>query len=340
MVGAAKAIFGLAPDEPVTFERFLGLVHPEDRERVRDVIEHALHPEIAGGYDVDYRCVCDDGTTRWVHAKGRVIFEGRGDDRRPVRFVGTLQDITSRKEAQAQLTEAKEAAETASLAKDKFLAALSHELRTPLAPVVTAVALMEMTPDLPPEMQEYLAMIRRNIALETRLIDDLLDLSRVISGKLRLDRRPAHLNDLVEHVMDIVGGEVHDKGLTLETTLGARPDLVDVDPARLQQVVWNLLKNAAKFTPPGGTIRVATRSAGEGRVEVAVSDTGKGIQPRGVAAHLRPVRAGGPGDHAAVRRAGAGPVDRQGGGGPARRDDPGGQRRAGRRARRSWWRCP
>ena len=91
--------------------------------------------------------------------------------------------------------------------------------------MVTAVALMEMTPDLPPEMQDYLGMIRRNIALETRLIDDLLDLSRVISGKLRLDRRPAHLNDLVEHVMDIVGGEVHDKGLTLETTPGrpARP---------------------------------------------------------------------------------------------------------------------
>ena len=109
-----------------------------------------------------------------------------------------MQDITARKEAEAQLKEAKEAAETASRAKDRFLAVLSHELRTPLSPVVTAVALLEMTPDLPPEVQEYLAMIRRNIVLETRLIDDLLDLSRVISGKLRLDRRPAHLNDLVD----------------------------------------------------------------------------------------------------------------------------------------------
>ena len=148
----------------------------------------------------------------------------------PVRIVGTVQDITARKEAEVQLKEAKEAAETASLAKDRFLAALSHELRTPLAPVVTAVALLEMTPGLSPEMQEYLAMIRRHIGLETRLIDDLLDLSRVISGKLRLDRRPTQLNAVVEHVMDIVGGDIHDKGLAVEMTLAARPDLVDADP--------------------------------------------------------------------------------------------------------------
>ena len=221
----------------------------------------------------------DDGTVRWVQGKGRGIFEGRDGERHPVRFVGTVQDITARKDAEAQLQEAKEAAETASLAKDRFLAVLSHELRTPLAPVVTAVALLEMTPGLPPEVQEYLAMIRRNIALETRLIDDLLDLSRVISGKFRLDRRPTHVNDLVEHVMDILGGEVHDKGLTVETTLAARADLVDADPARLQQVVWNLVQNAAKFTPAGGTIAVATRSTVEGRVEVEVRDTGKGISP-------------------------------------------------------------
>ena len=87
-----------------------------------------------------------------------------------------------------------------------------------------------MTPSLSPEVQGYLAMIRRNIGLETRLIDDLLDLSRVISGKLRLDRRPTRLNAVLEHVMDIVGGEIHEKGLAVEMTLAARPDLVDADP--------------------------------------------------------------------------------------------------------------
>ncbi len=225
-----KEIFGLPPDHPITFDRFLTLIHPEDRDRTRAAVERALDPQVADDYDVEYRCVWADGSTRWVHGKGRAIFEGRGGARRPVRFVGTVQDITSRKEAEVQLKEAKEAAETASLAKDRFLAALSHELRTPLAPVVTAVALLEMTPSLSPEVQGYLAMIRRNIGLETRLIDDLLDLSRVISGKLRLDRRPTRLNAVLEHVMDIVGGEIHEKGLAVEMTLAARPDLVDADP--------------------------------------------------------------------------------------------------------------
>ena len=135
------------------------------------------------------------------------------------------------------MNEAKEAAETANRAKDRFLAVLSHELRTPLAPVVTAVALLEMTADLPPEVRDYLGMIRRNIALETRLIDDLLDLSRVISGKLRLDRRPTRLNDLVEHVMDIVGGEVHDKGLTIEISLA--PDPTWWTPTRRGSSRWS-----------------------------------------------------------------------------------------------------
>ncbi len=274
-----KAIFGLPPDAAITVDEFYRRVHPDDRTQVRQALERALDPAGDGDYDSDYRCVWDDGSVRWVTARGRVLFEHRPGRRRAVRLVGTAQDITARKDVEAQLQEAKEAAEMANRAKDRFLAVLSHELRTPLSPVVTAVALLEMTPDLPPEVQDYLGMIRRNIALETRLIDDLLDLSRVISGKLRLDRRPTRLNDLVRHVLDIVGGEVHDKELAVETELAARADLVDADPARLQQVVWNLVKNAAKFTPRGGTIRVATRPAGAGRVEVEVRDTGKGISP-------------------------------------------------------------
>ena len=123
-----KEIFGLPPDHPITFDRFLTLIHPEDRDRTRAAVERALDPQVADDYDVEYRCVWADGSTRWVHGKGRAIFEGREGARRPVRFVGTVQDITSRKEAEVQLKEAKEAAETASLAKDRFLAALSHEL--------------------------------------------------------------------------------------------------------------------------------------------------------------------------------------------------------------------
>ncbi|MHB1558764.1 MAG: hybrid sensor histidine kinase/response regulator [Isosphaeraceae bacterium] len=274
-----RAIFGLAPDEPITVEKFVAMVHPDDRGRALDHLARALDPRIAAPYDIEYRCIRLDGEVRWVHSVGRVIFEGREDDRRAIRLVGALRDITASRRAAEQLKEAKEAAETASRAKDRFLAALSHELRTPLAPVVSAVALLEMTPGLSPEVLGYLAMIRRHVGLETRLIDDLLDLSRVISGKLQLNCRPTHLNDLVENVMDIVGGEIHDKGLTVETILAAHPDLVDADPARLQQVIWNLVKNATKFTPAGGTVRVTTRMVGERSVAVEVADTGKGISP-------------------------------------------------------------
>jgi PAS domain S-box-containing protein len=220
--------------------------------------------------------VFTDGRTRMLYGNASPLFDEGGA---PRGSVGAFLDITSQKDAEAQLNDAKNAAETASRAKDRFLAVLSHELRTPLAPVLTQVALLQMTPGLSPEMRESLAMIRRNIELETRLIDDLLDLSRVISGKLRLDRQPTHLNDLVLHVLRIVGDDVHEKGLVVESRLIAGSDLVDADPARLQQVIWNLVKNAAKFTPSGGRIRVTTQAAGEGEVEVVVRDSGKGISP-------------------------------------------------------------
>ncbi len=274
-----KAIFGLPPDASIDIDEFFARIHPEDCPRVQRAIERAADPSGDGIYEADYRCIWDDGTIRWAAGKGRTSFEEHEGERRAVRIVGTVQDITARKDAEAQLKEAKEAAETASRAKDRFLAVLSHELRTPLSPVLTAVALLEMAPGLTPELHEYLAMIRRNIRLETRLIDDLLDLSRAITGKLGLDRRPTHLNALVRHVLDIVEGEVREKGLVVETQLAAPSDLVDVNSARMQQVIWNLVKNAAKFTPAGGTIHVATRQAGADAVEVEVRDTGKGMSP-------------------------------------------------------------
>ena len=273
----SKAIFGLPTDATITTDEFLRRVHQEDRSIVLKAIADAVDPSGDGTYDAVYRCVWDDGSIRWIAAKGRASFEEIDGQRRAFRIVGTIQDITAGKDAERQLQEAKEAAETASRAKDRFIAVLSHELRTPLSPVLTAVALLERTPGLTPEMQDYLAMIRRNIGLETRLIDDLLDLSRVISGKLRLDPEPTHLNALVRHVLDIVASEVHEKGLVVVSDLSAQQDLVNGDPARLQQVIWNLVKNAVKFTASGGTIHVSTRQGSPPTVEVKVRDNGKGI---------------------------------------------------------------
>jgi signal transduction histidine kinase len=171
-------------------------------------------------------------------------------------------------------------AEAANLAKDRFFAAISHELRTPLSPVVLAVVAMGARPDLPSDVREDVAMMRRNLELETRLMDDLLDLSRVASGKLRLEVQPTHIHEVLRHALDTVKSDVTGKRLAIRTELRASVDRVTGDPARLQQVFWNLLRNAIKFTPEGGEIVVSTTTDEDRqrrRLVVEVRDTGQGI---------------------------------------------------------------
>lgn len=168
-------------------------------------------------------------------------------------------------------------ADIANRAKDRFLAILSHELRTPLSPVVMAIAAMETDTRLPPPLRSDVSMMRRNIDLEVKLIDDLLDMSRVTTGKLRLHPAPVSVHSLLGHVFEICAEDLEAKHLTLDVDLGAEVDLVTADAARLQQVFWNILKNAVKFTPEHGTISVRTLTSGEGRLLVEVRDSGVGI---------------------------------------------------------------
>ena len=183
-----------------------------------------------------------------------------------------------RRRAEDGLREARDASEAANRAKDKFLAVLSHELRTPLSPVVMTIPAMELDPEMPFKFREDLAMVRRNIELEVKLIDDLLDLSRVTSGKLRLHVQPLRVHELLDHVVRSIAGETAAKGLRVRLEARAANDLLAGDPARLQQVFWNLLRNAVKFTPEGGEITVSTWNRDEdGRLMVEVKDTGVGI---------------------------------------------------------------
>jgi PAS domain S-box-containing protein len=193
-----------------------------------------------------------------------------------------------RSRADGELRQAKEAAEQGNRAKDQFLAVLSHELRTPLTPVVLMLSTLEAEPGLSPAGREDLEMIRRNIALETQLIDDLLDVTRITHGKLRLSMGSADVHDLLRHTAAICAPDLREKRLSLSLGLTAARHRVHGDGARLQQVFWNLLKNAIKFTPEGGQIRVATANddgggasaaGGPGRVRVAVTDSGVGIAP-------------------------------------------------------------
>lgn len=195
-----------------------------------------------------------------------------------VRAWGIQRDITERRRAEAAVREAKEAAEAANRAKDQFLAVLSHELRTPLTPVLTAMELLREDMELSESSAALVEMIDRNVGLEARLIDDLLDLTKIANGKLELDIETVDLHALIRAALDISREEIATKNHSLKLELHAERHWVQGDSARLQQVYWNLIKNAVKFTPPGGTITVRSFNDGT-KIRTEVSDTGIGIEP-------------------------------------------------------------
>ncbi len=167
----------------------------------------------------------------------------------------------------------------ASRAKDHFLAALSHELRTPLTPVLMCAASLERETALQPEFREQLGMMRRNVELEARLIDDLLDLTRISRGKLELQLDTTDVHSLLAHTEQIFRSDAREKGIALRLELDAREHAVAGDAARLHQVFWNMVKNAIKFTSAGGQVIVRTKNA-SGRIRIEVQDDGIGIDPK------------------------------------------------------------
>jgi PAS domain S-box-containing protein len=168
-------------------------------------------------------------------------------------------------------------AELASRFKDQFIAMVSHELRTPLTPVVMSLAALELDPQLPVDLQDEIAMLRRNVAIETKLIDDLLDVTSITNHKFRLDVKPTSIHALLREVADMIGGDANIKSQKLLLELVAEDDTVQGDLLRLHQVFWNILRNAVKFAPYGGEIRISTLNPTPGTIEVAVKDGGVGI---------------------------------------------------------------
>ncbi len=208
------------------------------------------------------------------------VFGARGEVEA---VAGTTRDVTERKQVEEVLRKAKEDAEAANKAKDQFLSVLSHELRTPLMPVLTTVQALEMEPGLSETVRSGLQIIRRNVEMEARLIDDLLDLTRVSKGKLQLNIETTDVYRALRTALEICRPDIQAKRLNvaMDLTDGICP--VRADPARLQQVLWNLISNAVKFTPDGGAITFRCRrievDGGGGRMQLEVSDTGVGIEP-------------------------------------------------------------
>jgi len=202
----------------------------------------------------------------------------RVEARRTELFVAERSARVAAETARAQAEAARAEAESAGRSKDRFLAMLSHELRTPLTPVLlTATALLD-DPSTPPEIRPAWEMVRHNIGLEARLIDDLLDVMKTISGKMPYHFEVVDAHDLIRQALEIVRSDIHGKGLRLATELGAGLSHVKADPARMTQALWNLVKNSVKFTAEGGGISVRTRNEGD-RLIVEVADTGIGIEP-------------------------------------------------------------
>jgi len=275
---AASLIFGYVRTEMIG--RHISAIYtPEDRAAgvVRDDFEAAT----ARGSVVDARWLVRADGTR-LRAEGALTVL-RDEDGEVSGFCKLLRDVTTTFESAAALLQAKEEAERANRAKDRFLAVLSHELRTPLLPIAAAAQTLQKNVAVPPELSELLPMIRRNVLLEARLIEDLLDLTAISAGKLSLRRAPVDMRKIIDVVVEMVQETVDEKQIELTVHWDASRGIVDGDAARLQQVLWNLVRNAVKFTPAGGHIRIAVDDDG-GRLRLRCVDDGIGIDESAIGA--------------------------------------------------------
>ena len=248
-------------------------LHPEDRAAMREQLRRLAEGAPRARFENRHRH--GDGSYRWLSWTAA-----------PFREEGLVyvfvRDITFRKEAEEERLqlvreqEARRAAERENEIKDHFLATLSHELRSPLTPILGWTTMLRSGQLAPAEVPRALEVIERNARLQAQLIDDLLDVSRIVSGKLRLDPRPIDVRSVVEAGLEAVSGVAGQRGVQLSVDVGPEPLYVMGDQERLQQVVWNLATNAVKFSSRGGSVRVSLERAGDATL-LRVCDDGVGI---------------------------------------------------------------
>ncbi len=264
-------LLGITDRSPITRAAGIELIDPLDRARYSQALTRALDPSGDGTLHEDVRITRpDDGTQRWIAISGQAFFDsGR---QRAVRMIGTTADITERKRVE-------EALRLADLQKDEFLAMLAHELRNPLAPISTASTLLSRMLAHDERPQFAIETIKRQTRQLTRLVDDLLDVSRITRGRILLQRQPIELASAIAQALETVEAQLRDKQHRISVTASCYPPLyINGDLTRIVQCLGNVLANAAKYTDPGGEIRVQMRSEGSTAV-IDVSDTGVGIGP-------------------------------------------------------------
>lgn len=275
---AAERLLGYRADE-ITGESVSRLYAGEPNNGSDEVLQSLAGALQKGSYVRD----------RWLTSRtGKVFFASmvttaiRNDEGDLIGFSKIIRDTTEERRAGDALRLAKEQAEAANAAKDRFLAMLSHELRTPLTPILAATTFIEQRfidqgAPLPDGLSELLPLIRRNIELEARLIDDLLDLNTISHGKLSLELAPMDLHEAMQDLIRTARIEAADKNLQINTRLDAARCCINGDAARVQQIIWNLLRNAIKFTPTDGGVLIETRNPDDAHIAIRVTDSGIGI---------------------------------------------------------------
>jgi PAS domain S-box-containing protein len=279
-----------------SFDSYAALVHPEERAVVMANVDRALHER--GFFNHDHRIVLPDGSERVVEARGRMILDDAGE---PLKFVGTSQDVTERKEIEAELLRAKDAAESATRAKSEFLANMSHEIRTPMNGII---GMTDLTLDttLTGEQRDYLGMVKSSAHSLLELINNILDFSKIEAGMLELESIDFSLRHCIGGPLRPLGIRANQKGLELLVEIDADvPDQLVGDPLRLRQILIILTDNAIKFTEHGRiVVKVINESAlnGESHLRFSVSDSGIGLP---VAKHDRIFEAFAQGDGSTTR---------------------------------------
>jgi PAS domain S-box-containing protein len=269
----AKTVLGRAPDDHLTIRDLIEIIHPDDREQVLDTMRQALRDRDA--YEIEHRVTWPDGSVHWVAVRGRGAY---GADGQLLYIDGVTLDLTERKQLEESLRSQTEALREADRRKDDFLATLSHELRNPLAPLRNAVQILALRGDDPQVVAQTNELLGRQVQQLVRLVDDLLEVSRIRRGKIKLQKAPVDLAEIVATAVETSRPLIDAHRHTLTVSLPDRPVRVEADAARIAQVLSNLLNNAAKYTEDGGRIELSAERVGNEAV-LLVRDNGVGIPP-------------------------------------------------------------